>query len=200
MADLSDAGNGLVTLIAGMLYPQGTGAASLTGDRVLVYQGSPDPVTLASDLAAGTIHVSVFPQPGDTVTSISLDDDDWEEVSNSGTSGSAVQELRRQTRLFRIGVWAGAYARRDAVAAAIDAGLAAVSRLALVDGSVAVMTYDSSLQDDDQQQAGIYRRDLVYALNYATTRVMALTAIAATVTDVTVEVNGADVATVSILS
>ena len=76
----------------------------------------------------------------------------------------------------------------------------AVSRLVLADGSVAVMTYDTSLQNDDQQQAGIYRRDLLYALNYATTQVMALTPITATLTDVTVDVNGADIATVSILS
>lgn len=200
MADLSDAGNALVALISGIFYPQGTGMASLTGDRLLVYQGSPDPVTLASDLAAGTIHVSVFPKPGDKVTWISHDDDDWDDVSNNGMSGSAVRELRRQTRLFQICVWAGIYTRRDAAASTIDAGLAAVSRLTLADGSVAVMTYDSSVQDDGQQQAGIYRRDLLYALNYATTQVMALTAIATTVTDVTPVVNGAQLATVSILS
>ena len=75
-----------------------------------------------------------------------------------------------------------------------------MSRLALADGSVAVMTYDSSAQDDDQQLAGIYRRDLLYALNYATTQVAVLTAIAATVTDVTVSVNGADLASVSVSS
>ena len=195
MADLSDAGNALVTLIAQILYPQGTAAASLTGDRLLIYQGWPDPVTLANDLAQGTVHVSVYPKPGDKVTSISQDDDDWEEVSNNDSSGSAVLELRRQTRVFQINVWAGAFARRDAAAAVIDAGLAAVSRLAM-----AVMTYETSLQVDDQQQAGIYRRDLFYALNYATTQVMALVAITATVTDVTVDVNGADIATVSILS
>ncbi|MDP9055900.1 MAG: hypothetical protein M3N34_01010 [Pseudomonadota bacterium] len=196
MADMSDAGNALVALIAGILYPQGTAAASVTGDRLLVYQGWPDPVTLASDLAAGTIHVSVFPKPGDKVTSISQDDDDWEQFGNNG----AVRELRRQTRLFQISIWAGVFTRRDMAATIIDAGLAAVSRLALADGSVAVMSYDSSLQDDNQQQAGIYRRDLLYSLNYATTQVMVLTAIAATVTDVTVGMNGADIATVSILS
>lgn len=196
MADMSDAGNALVALIAGILYPQGTAAASVTGDRLLVYQGWPDPVTMASDLAAGTIHVSVFPKPGDKVTSISQDDDDWEQFGNNG----AVRELRRQTRLFQISIWAGVFTRRDMAATVIDAGLAAVSRLALADGSVAVMSYDSSLQDDNQQQAGIYRRDLLYSLNYATTQVMVLTAIAATVTDVTVGVNGADIATVSILS
>ena len=197
MADMADAGNALVALIAGVLYPLGTAAPSLTGDRVLVYQGSPDAVTLASDLAAGTVHVSVFPQPGDRVTSISPDDDDWEDIGNGG---SAMLELRRQTRLFQISVWAGLHTRRDAIAAAVDAGLAAVSRLALADGSVAVMTYDSSAQDDDQQLAGIYRRDLLYALNYATTQVAVLTAIAATVTDVTMSVNGADLASVSVLS
>ncbi len=200
MADLSDAGNALVMLIVEIVYPGGAGVPSLTGDRILVYQGAPDPVVLTSDLAAGAIHVSVVPRAGDKVTSISQVDDDWEEIGKTGANGSAALELRRQTRLFEIGVWASGYARRDIAAAAIDAGLAAVSRLALVDGSVAVMTYDSSRQDDDQQQAGIYRRDLVYALNYATTQVMALSVIAATVTDVTVAVNGADVATVSILS
>jgi hypothetical protein len=197
MADMADAGNALVTAIAGILYPEGAGSASLMGERVLVYQGWPDAVALAGDLAAGTIHVSVFPRPGDTVTSVSRDDDDWEEIGGGGT---AMVELRRQTRLFRIGVWASSHARRDVAAAVIDAGLAAVSRLALVDGSVAVMTYDSSLQDDDQQQAGIYRRELVYALNYATTQMVALTAIAATVSDVTLAVNGADVASVTVLS
>ena len=200
MADMTDAGNALVTLIAAIVYPQGTAAASLTGDRLLVYQGWPDPVTLASDLAGGSIHVSVFPRPGDTVTSISPDDDDWQEVSNNGASGTAVLELRRQTRLFQIGIWAATYARRDAAAATIDAGLAAVSRLTLVDGSVAVMTYDSSLQDDDQQQAGIYRRDLFYALNYATTLTRSLSAITTTVTDVTATLGGTDIGTISIVS
>ena len=195
MADLSDAGNALVTTIASILYPQGSAAPSLTGDRLLVYQGTPDAVTLASDLAAGTIHVSVFPRPGDKVTWVSHADEHWEQI---GTSGAAVLELRRQTRLFAITVWAGSYARRDAAAAAIDAGLAALSRLSLTDGSVAVMTYDGSAQDDDQQEAGIYRRNLVYALNYATTQQQTLTAIAKTVTNVTPGVNGTDIATTSL--
>lgn len=197
MADMTDAGNALVATIAGVVYPAGTGAASLTGDRVLVYQGLPDPVVLTADLAGGAVHVSVFPRPGDKVTSISQDDDDWEE---SGAGATAVLELRRQTRLFQVSVLAGVHTQRDAVAAAIDAGLAAVSRLALIDGSVAVMSYDSSVQDDDQQQAGVYRRNLVYALNYATTLVQGLTVISTTVTDVTPGVNGVDFATVSVVS
>ena len=45
MADMSDAANGLVAEIAAILYPQGSGAPSLTGDRLLVYQGTPDAVT-----------------------------------------------------------------------------------------------------------------------------------------------------------
>ncbi len=197
MADMSDAANGLVTEIAGIMYPQGTSAPSLTGDRLLVYQGTPDAVTLANDLAAGTIHVSVFPRPGDKVTSVSHIDEHWEQISDNGSSGVAILELRRQTRLFAISIWAARHDRRDAAAGAIDAGLAAVSRLRLADGSVAVMTYDSSVQDDDEQEAGIYRRELVYALNYATTLSQTLTAITTTVTDVSPGVNGTDIATVS---
>jgi hypothetical protein len=134
------------------------------------------------------------------VTSISQDDDDWVEVSNNGSTGSAVLELRRQTRLFQVSVWAGVYDRRDAVGAAIDAGLAAVSRVVLADGSCAIMTYDTSAQNDEQQQAGVYRRELLYALNYATTLVRALTAIAATETHVTPGVHDTDIATISIVS
>ena len=200
MADMSDAGNALVMVIAGIVYPDGTGAPSVTGDRLLVYQGLPDPVVLAGDLAGGAIHVSVFPKPGDKVTSISQGDDDWEELADGGATGTAVIELRRQTRLFQIEIRAGTHTQRDAAAGVIDAGLAAVSRLALADGSVAVMSYDSSMQDDDQQQAGIYRRELLYSLNYATTLVQALTVISATATDVTVVVNSADVATVTVVS
>src|SRR3978361_1552423 len=99
MADMSDAANALVLLIAGIVYPQGVVATSVTGDRILIYAGTPDPVTLASDLAGGAIHVSVFPKAGDNVTSVSLDDDDWDEL---GSGGCAVLELRRQTRVFQV--------------------------------------------------------------------------------------------------
>ena len=63
MADITDVSNALVTVIAGIVYPNGTSQPSITGVPVLVYQGWPDAVQLRADLAAGKVHVSVYPQP-----------------------------------------------------------------------------------------------------------------------------------------
>lgn len=63
MADITDVSNALVTVIAGIVYPNGTSQPSITGAPVLVYQGWPDAVQLRADLAAGKVHVSVYPQP-----------------------------------------------------------------------------------------------------------------------------------------
>jgi hypothetical protein len=200
MADMTDAAGALVSLIAGIVYPAGPAAPSLTGDTILVYQGSPNPLVLTADLAAGRLHISVFPRPGDKVTSISQDDDDWEEGAITGAIGTAVLELRRQTRIFQTSIWAGSFVRRDLVAAAVDAGLAAVSRLSLADGSRGIMTYEGSAQIDDEQKAGIYRRDLAYAVNYATTQSIELYAVKHTMTNLTPGVNGSDIATISATS
>ncbi|QMV32408.1 hypothetical protein 8G_00014 [Ralstonia phage Hyacinthe] len=63
MADITDVSSALVTVIAGIVYPNGTSQPSITGAAVAVYQGWPDAVQLRADLAAGKVNVSVFPQP-----------------------------------------------------------------------------------------------------------------------------------------
>jgi len=63
MADLSDVSDALVTLIAGVLYPNGTGQPSAPGVPCRVYAGWPTSAQLDADLAAGTAHVSVFNRP-----------------------------------------------------------------------------------------------------------------------------------------
>lgn len=70
MADQSDVENVLVSLVAGALYPNGTGAASIPGPDCRVYRGWPLSVALDADLAAGRINVTVFPQgePGRNTT------------------------------------------------------------------------------------------------------------------------------------
>lgn len=171
MADVNEVGQALATLIAGIAYPSGTTQPSITGAPILVYQGWPNSVQLTDDLKAGKVHISVFPQPGDTVTSVACGDEDWEEQSNNGTQGVSIRELRRQTRRFQITIWASCFDKRDPVAKAIDSGLAAVYRLAMPDGSQAMLSYVNSIQDDNSQKQGVYRRDLFYSVNYATTQV-----------------------------
>ena len=136
----------------------------------MVYQGWPNPQQLASALAAGAVHISVFPRPGDRVTSVTSGEGEWIEVSNDGTTGSSMRELRRQARTFQVTVWANCFDHRDPVAKALDSALAAISRLVLPDTSIGVLSYVNSTQDDDQQKQGVYRRDLFYAVDYATTQ------------------------------
>lgn len=170
MADITEVGQALVAAIALVAYPNGTAQPSVGNCPILVYQGWPNPQQLEADLQAGKVHISVFPRPGDRVTSVMAGDGDWQEQSNDGTQGVSILEVRRQTRNFQITVWASCFDLRDPVAKAIDSALAAVTRLTLADGSQGVMTYVNSMQDDDQQKQGIYRRDLFYAVNYPTTQ------------------------------
>lgn len=180
MADVTDAGAALVTLIAAVAYPNGTVQPSVTGDPVKVYQGWPNAAALADDLKAGTLHVSVFPTKASKVTSVLMGEMDWEE---SGTTNS--REVRRETRQFQITVWAPCFDKRDPLASAIDAALSATARLTLADGSTALLSYAGSVQHDEAQKAAIYRRDLLYAVNYATVQTQTLTPISHTTTNVT---------------
>jgi hypothetical protein len=186
MADITEVGQALVAAIALAAYPNGTAQPSVGNCPILVYQGWPNPQQLEADVQTGKVHISVFPRPGDRVTSVMLGDTEWLEQSNDGTQGVSIREIRRQTRTFQITVWASCFDRRDPVAKAIDSALAAVTRLTLADGSQGVMTYVNSTQDDDQQKQGIYRRDLFYSVNYATTQTEADYAVKHTQTNVSV--------------
>ena len=259
MADITDVSNALVTVIAGIVYPNGTSQPSITGAPVLVYQGWPDAVQLRADLAAGKVHVSVFPQPnmlriidtamsdwstpsapvntitltlsgqtvtvggtvstpqnaalvvdnkayvyavpaGDTLASIAtalaalVNADQTATAVGAvvtipnakyisprvGGQGVAVRETRRQEQGYQITVWANCFDQRDPIAAAIDSALSGIPHLTLADQSAA-LRFKNSRQDDSQQKEGIYRRDLMYAVEFSTFASQTLTQITATV-------------------
>ena len=182
MADLTDVAAALVTACAAIIYPNGTGSASITGVGVRVYQGWPNAKQLADDLAAGKAHVSVYPQKVSKVTSVYQGDEDWEDDAGGTT---VTRETRRETRQFQNTVWASCFDVRDPLAAALDAGLASLPRLTLADGSVATLSYGGSMQSDQSQKAAIYRRDLLYSVNYATLQTQAATLIQHTTTNTT---------------
>lgn len=63
MADLCDVSNMLVAQAAQALYPNGTGQPSTAGVPIRIYAGWPIPASLDADMAAGTCHLTVFPEP-----------------------------------------------------------------------------------------------------------------------------------------
>lgn len=87
-----------------------------------------------------------------------------------GTTGTSIRELRRQERVFQITVWADTPAHRDAVAQPVDVTLAATQFLSLADGTVARLIYKGSPVTDANQKAKLYRRDMLYTVEYATTQ------------------------------
>lgn len=274
MADLTDVENALVSLIAGTLYPNGTGQPSVAGIGVRVYPGWPNPQQLDDDLAAAKAHVSVFPrteernttrfsqdwqpqtmnaatltltingqqmtvggvvppannphnlsvlangkpyvyavQTGDTLNSIAaslaaliaadipgtsaagavvtLPGTGRIGAARVGVTGTAIREVRRQERHFQITVWADTPAHRDAVAQPVDLVLATTKFLTMPDGFAARLIYRNSPISDNMQKTRLFRRDLIYLVEYATTQAETETQITQEQLNVSARVDGA---------
>lgn len=87
MADMTTVADTLVARIAALLYPSGTGQPSVTTDPIKVYQGWPDPDALKADLAAGRVHISVWPTA--TTRSTSRFIPEWRETSRAAVTATA---------------------------------------------------------------------------------------------------------------
>ena len=90
-------------------------------------------------------------------------------VARVAAQSSAISEVRRQTQTFRITCWCPDYATRDAVAAAIDAALASLAFITLPDGTAARLRGVGGETTDRAEDAALFRRDLIYEAEYATT-------------------------------
>jgi hypothetical protein len=82
---------------------------------------------------------------------------------------SGLMEIRRQVQSFRITCWCPTPTLRDTAAIAIDTSLAAMSFITLPDGTAARLIFSGSTVLDQSEDANLYRRDLVYSVEYATT-------------------------------
>ena len=248
MADLADVMNALVALVDATLYPNGDTSPSLTGATYKIYPGQPVPAQLDTDLAAGTINVSVYPLDGefnttrfprdwhqatppaitlaaavagDTVTlsgtvsmpqnvGLLVDGEAYvhgvaagdtlatiatalatlvsadQAATSSGPAltipgahrilarvggvGTSIREVKRQLRRFRISFWCADPNSRNAAAAPVDVALATTKFLTLADGSAGRLVYHASPFIDKTETVSLYRRDLVYSVEYPTTQ------------------------------
>lgn len=191
MADFVDAANGLADLVTTILAPDEDGLVTIgtTTATVKIYVGWPNSQTLEADLAGHLVHITVWPMPMERITSVTHTDMDW--IEDGGTAIS--REVERATRQMQIGIWCDTPAVRDAIGRKLDAVLADTPRFTLSDGTQAPLSRQGGRIIDDRQIANLYRRDLLYAVNYATIRTDTAYAIATTITDVTVEVNDATI-------
>ena len=104
----------------------------------------------------------VVPPPG-TVTAISL------------SNIKSLLPLKQQHQQFRICCWAPTPTVRDALASAVDVAMATLRTLALPDGSYTGPPIQSpGHTSDDGGKDGLYRRDVVFMLDYSTNQVSTL--------------------------
>jgi hypothetical protein len=80
----------------------------------------------------------------------------------------AQQEVRRQTQAFRVTCWCPTPQTRDAASEAIDLAMAQLTFLDLADGTQGRVIYAGTTVFDQSQDALLYRRDLLYDVEYAT--------------------------------
>ncbi len=92
-------------------------------------------------------------------------------VARTAADAATTDELRRQCQRFRITAWCPSPDLRDAACAALDGTFAATPFLTLADGTQARLTYASTTTFDQRQDAALYRRDLLYAVEFPTTQV-----------------------------
>jgi hypothetical protein len=115
---------------------------------------------IAVDIAGTTSSGAVITLP----TSVRL------QAARVGVTGTALRELRRQERVVQIVVWASTEGSRSAIASTVDSSLAALAFVAMPDGSGARVRYQKSSISDAQQKDCLFRRDLMYTVEYATTQ------------------------------
>ncbi len=85
------------------------------------------------------------------------------------TPGTMAQEIGRQQRLIQITVWAPTQPLRDTTAAALDVALRLAQRVVMPDGFWAMVTYKGTPMTDMLTKQAIFRRDVNYEVEYATT-------------------------------
>ncbi len=83
--------------------------------------------------------------------------------------GASLTEWARQEQGFRVSAWCPSPMLRDSVCSAIGGALSAVTFLTLADGTAGRLRYRSTASFDDDQDAQLYRRDLLYDVEYGTT-------------------------------
>ncbi|WP_369606278.1 hypothetical protein [Serratia marcescens] len=107
-------------------------------------------------------------------------------IARVGAIGSAARELKRQEKEFQICVWAPTPALRDMIGGAIDALLSESSDSVFSDQSHGIVRYCRTSQTDEKQKFNtLYRRDVVYSVEYATTQIISAPQVVAPILNIT---------------
>lgn len=98
-------------------------------------------------------------------------------LARIASSGTVIQEVGRQEKSFQVTIWAPPSSVsgqdpdvwRTSVAKVIDPALKSLVRIVMPDQVYAHIRYERTITIDQAQMEGLYRRDLYFTVEYATT-------------------------------
>ena len=89
-------------------------------------------------------------------------------VARVVADGDVLQEVRRQEQTMRISLWCPNPALRDLASGVVDVALAVQPFVGLPDGSTGRLRYAGTTVIDQQEDAQLFRRELLYVVEYPT--------------------------------
>ncbi len=90
-------------------------------------------------------------------------------TARTAADQTVVRWIRSQRQNFQLCCWCPDPLARDTVSAAIDGALAQTHFLALADGTSGWLHFLKTVEFDESATAALFRRDLVYTVDYPTT-------------------------------
>jgi hypothetical protein len=142
----------------------------LVGTRVVVAYNvlaADTPTTIATALAAALTAAGV--PATSSVGTISLTGSAAYLNAQVGVTGTQAAEWRRQETQVQITMWCPTPTVRDNAAKLVEPTLAKTTFLTMPDQFQARFRYHNTIQFDGGEKVALYRRDLVYSAEYATT-------------------------------
>jgi hypothetical protein len=142
----------------------------LVGTRVVVAYNvlaADTPTTIAAALAAALTAAGV--PATSSVGTVSLTGSAAYLSAQVGVTGTQAAEWRRQETQVQITMWCPTPVVRDNAAKLVEPTLAKTTFLTMPDSFQARFRYHNTIQFDGGEKVALYRRDLIYSAEYATT-------------------------------
>jgi hypothetical protein len=169
-----------------VIKPVSYGLSVATTGNLLTVTGQPNPgeyITIVADdmyvyssnasstaamLAALATAAQVnYPSAASTATTLTIPTT-RAFIIRQGGFGTLGKVTHRQRHPVMVTVWAPTQASRTAFSKAIDVAIKNNNKVTMPDGSQALVIYSRTNVSDDQTAATVYRRDLIYMVEYAT--------------------------------
>lgn len=162
---------------AGVITFGGTPAAGLNvgvtvGNRpAIAYQTTAGDTSLAlvAQHVAAAINAAAQPGVSATVNGASISVTGGDASVAVGGTGTITRQLEQIEKYFLISVWAPAPDTREAIAELIRPAFAALNFVPLGDGFNGRLKYVRTKNHEPQFNAQVFRRDLVYSVEFSTT-------------------------------